>query len=144
MVTRRATYAMGARANAFLDGVRLRCPACRTGRMSPGRFSLMRLHERCPTCDIPFVPGRGESVGGVEAAVYLTALVGSLVAMVMVFARAPTWALVAWVLAAGVAMPLLTYRNFRGAWVGAMYAASAWPAGGDPPRATPPTWPWDE
>lgn len=135
---------MGRVARAFLDGVRLRCPACRTGRMSPRWWTVTRLHDRCPRCDIPFVPGRGESVGGVEAAVYATALVGSLGVMAFVVAGAPRWVLAAWVLGFGVLAPLLTYRNFRGAWVGAMWGAAGWTREGDAPRSSPDVWPWDE
>lgn len=135
---------MGRFGRALLDGVRLRCPACRTGRMTPHWWSVTRLHERCPGCGIPFVPGRGENAGGVEAAVYVTALVGSLGMMAFVIAQAPWWVLVLWVAALGVGGPLLTYRNFRGAWVGAMWGLQGWSRDGDAPRATPGAWPWDD
>ena len=135
---------MGRFGRALLDGVRLRCPACRAGRMTPHWWAVLRLHERCPRCDIPFVPGRGEMAGGVEAAVYVTALVGSLGMMAFVVAQAPWWVLALWVAALGVGGPLLTYRNFKGAWVGAMWGIQAWTREGDPALATPGAWPWDD
>lgn len=135
---------MGRRGRALVDGLRLRCPACRTGRLSPRWWTVTRMHERCPACDIPFVPGRGESVGGVEAAVYATALVGSLGMMALVVARAPVPWLVAWVLGVGVLGPLLTYRHFRGMWLGTMWGLQAWSRDGDAPRSTPRVWPWDD
>ena len=114
--------------------------------MSRAWWSVLQANESCASCGIPFVPGRGESVGGVEVAVYASALLG-LLTFVASPVRAEPWAAFAWIGAFGLVFPLATYRHFRGAWVGVMYAAMPWGADGDPPRRLPddfPALPWDE
>jgi uncharacterized protein (DUF983 family) len=133
---------------ALAAGVRLRCPACRRGRMTRAWWSVLTLRERCEACGIPFVPGRGETVGGVELAVYVSALVGLLGFVgLLTFGSVPLWAQVAWVIAFGALLPALSYRQFRGVWVAAMYAAQPWSVEGDAPHVAPvamPATPWDE
>jgi uncharacterized protein (DUF983 family) len=115
--------------------------------MSPSWRSFLTLHDRCPRCAIPFNPGRGESSGGVELATYVVALLGGIGAIVVVAFGAPWWAVAAWVVLAGVLAPCVSYRNFRGLWVGAMFAAQPWGVAGHAPHVAPvemPPLPWDE
>lgn len=115
--------------------------------MTPRWWTLVTMRERCSECRIPFVPGHGESVGGVEVAVYVSALLGMLGVMALLVAGAPAWAAFAWAFSFGVLFPLLTYRNAKGLWVGTMYAMQAWPPEGDAPHVAPvklPRLPWDD
>jgi uncharacterized protein (DUF983 family) len=129
---------------ALADGGRLRCPACRAGRMSPGRYRFFSMHDACPACGIPFTPGRGESVGGVEIATYATALLGLVGVMTLAILRAPLWELAIFAVGFGTIFPILVYRHAKGLWVGAMYGALAWSVAGDAPHEAPIRIPWGE
>lgn len=129
---------------ALADGIRLRCPACRRGKMSRSAFSFFSMNDACPSCGIPFVPGRGEFVGGVEIATYATVLVGLVGVMALAISRAPWWSFAAFALVFGVAFPILVFRHAKGLWVGAMYGAMKWSASGDAPHVAPVRLPWDE
>lgn len=129
---------------AVADGVRLRCPACRRGKMSPGVFSFFSMNDSCPACGIPFVPGRGEFVGGVEIATYLTVLFGLIGVMALAISRAPWWSFAVFAVVFGVAFPVLVFRHAKGLWVGVMFGALAWKEGGDAPHVAPVRLPWDD
>lgn len=102
------------------DGLRLRCPACRQGRMGKGLFDLQ---PSCPRCGAPFEPEEGDFIGGVLVAYSVTAVLIVIgIYLVAVFtdlsarAQALLWA------AAGTVFVVLTYRNMKGAWVGILHA----------------------
>ena len=139
------TGSMARAALALLATLRLRCPACRAGRMSRAWWSVLQWHDACPACRIPFMPGRGEFTGAIEVTTYATALAG-LVGVVLL-APAPLWAIVAWVALFGVLVPFVGYRHVKALWVGVMFAARPWSLAGDPPHVAPvsmPASPWDE
>ena len=106
------------------------------------------MHERCARCGIPFMPGAGEFTGAVEVTTYLAAFLG--LAFFIFFAPLADITLAAialWVLAFGVAFPLVSYRHLKGLWVGGMWAAKPWPATGDAPHVAPVAMPatvWDD
>jgi uncharacterized protein (DUF983 family) len=132
-------------ARAILATARLRCPSCRAGRMSRAWWSVLQLHDDCPACGLPFMPGRGEFTGAIEITTYLTALAG-LVGIVLIL-PADAWTLAAWVILFGVVVPLVAYRQLKALWVGVMVAARPWGGAGDPPHVAPvamPATPWDE
>ncbi len=102
-------------------GIVLRCPACGAGRLSDG---LLATRDACAQCGAIFEPGRGEFTGALMFAwgiVGLVALTGFFV--LHEFFDVPSWAEWAWLLGAAVLLPLLGYRQVKGAWIGAMYAA---------------------
>jgi hypothetical protein len=44
----------------------------------------------------------------------------------LLLARAPLSWVLAWIVVTTAALPVLTYRNFKGAWMGTMWAAHPW------------------
>ena len=109
-----------------LRGLRLRCPACGVGRMSPRWWSFARLADACPACGVRFEPARGEWSGSLMFAQGFYIALALLGLYALLLARAPLPALVAWGVATTVLLPVLKYRNHKGAWVGTMWAADPW------------------
>ncbi|MFZ5817764.1 MAG: DUF983 domain-containing protein [Bacillota bacterium] len=105
---------------AAWDGLRLRCPACRRGRMADG---AMGLRTRCPHCGAEFEPEEGDFLGAMVVAYAVTALlvvVGVYLVAVLTDLSARDQ-LILWSVA-GTLFLILTYRNMKGAWVGILYA----------------------
>jgi len=95
--------------------------------MSPTRASLGTLRDACPRCGTPFEPARGEWSGALMFAQGAYGALGLLGMFALLLAGAPLAWTIAWIALATVALPILTYRNFKGAWIGAMWAAHPWP-----------------
>jgi uncharacterized protein (DUF983 family) len=104
---------------ALWSGLRLRCPACRLGRLFERR---LRLRETCPYCGVRFERASGESLGGA----YINTALTIVVALGGFFVSQRLWdppaeaQLVFW---AGFALlfPLLSYRVARGLWISVAY-----------------------
>lgn len=95
--------------------------------MSPAWWSVTRLRDACPRCATTFEPARGEWTGALmfgQGFYFSVALLG-LFALPLA-ARATLPILLAWLALSTVAFPLLTYRHFKAAWIGVMWAAKPW------------------
>ena len=114
------------RLRPVLRGLALRCPACGEGAMSPAWWAFTRLRDACPACGTRFEPGRGEWTGALMFAqgFYFTVSLMGLFALILLRQGLP--ALLLWLVLSAVLLPLATYRNFKGAWVGTMWAAKPW------------------
>lgn len=109
----------------LLDGARLRCPACREGRMSRGLFHVA---DACPRCGVAFEAGRGEFTGTVMFAMGFLGLVAlfGYFALVVLLGK-PHLVGVAWAVATGGVIPLFLYRNMKGLWIAALHAFDGLP-----------------
>lgn len=94
--------------------------------MSPAWWAITRVRDACPACATTFHPGRGEWTGALMFAqgFYFSVALLGLFALLLGGAGLP--ALLLWLFLSSVAFPLLTYRNFKGGWVGTMWAARPW------------------
>lgn len=102
--------------------------------MTTAWWALTRLRDACPRCGIRFEPARGEWTGALMFAqgFYFTVALMGLFVLLLNGAELPL--LLAWLVASTVVLPLLTYRNFKGAWTGTMWAAKPWAKPQAPPR----------
>lgn len=101
------------------DGLRLRCPNCRRG---PMYRSFARSHERCPVCGAAFEAEEGDFLGGIILAYAVT--VAIVVIGVYLLDRAGASAelqLAVWA-PFTTAFLGLSYRNWKGAWLGFLAA----------------------
>lgn len=94
--------------------------------MTTAWWALTRLRDACPACGTVFEPARGEWTGALMFAqgFYFTVALMGLFALLLT--GNGLGALLAWLGVSAVLLPLLTYRNFKGAWVGTMWAAHPW------------------
>lgn len=100
--------------------------------MTPRWWALTRLRDACPACGTRFEPSRGEWTGALMFAqgfYFSVALLGLF--LLLLFTETGLAGLFAWLGLSAVLLPLATYRNFKGAWVGTMWAAHPW-EGGNP------------
>lgn len=104
---------------APLRGLLLRCPVCGKGRIGKGRWGL---RASCPACGHRVEGGYGEFTGAMMLAQFGWTLLGLYGWFVFVPQDAPLSWLVAWIVLFGAAIPLLTYRNVKGLWVGILAA----------------------
>lgn len=119
---------LGPMARGAWAGLRLRCPACRRGRMGRGAFGLA---DRCPACGVPFEPEEGDFVGAMLVAYCVTAVLVT-VGVYITAALTPLSARAQWMLWCGFGALFLTgtYRNMKGAWVGILHAMTGLRRGG--------------
>ncbi|HWG90081.1 MAG TPA: DUF983 domain-containing protein [Candidatus Thermoplasmatota archaeon] len=104
---------------ALTDGALLRCPRCRKGRISE---SLFQVNHRCPVCNAPFEPSRGEFTGAVMFGMGFLGFVALMGYFVLYFfLDTPAWFEYGWLVFWVGVFPLLFYRNMRGAWIGALH-----------------------
>lgn len=101
------------------DGFRLRCPHCRTGRLS---YRLFDKLEHCPHCGMELGMGEGDFVGIVMMSYSVTAIFVAFFAwgLYHLVDWPVTSHVLVWGIIVGVWIPL-TYRNFRGLWIAFMY-----------------------
>ena len=103
---------------ALLDGLLLRCPRCRRGRMFSGWFTMRRS---CPVCRLPFERASGEITGGMAINVVVTLFV---VVVGSFFGLSPDVPLVPLLLGLGVfalVFPIAFYPVSRGLWAAVLY-----------------------
>ncbi|MHB8605584.1 MAG: DUF983 domain-containing protein [Thermoplasmatota archaeon] len=95
-------------------GLILRCPACEQGHLYRSFFDI---HARCDACGRDF-DADGEYSGAVALVqgAWAVVAIGGLFPFYVL--GAPLWIMIAWAAATGLALPLATYRNVKGAWVG--------------------------
>lgn len=107
-------------ARAAWDGLRLRCPACRSGSMARGALDLQ---HRCPICGAEFEPEEGDFIGAMLVAYSVTAVlvVIGIYLVSTLTSLSPRSQLLLWCIA-GAGFLVGTYRNMKGAWVGILYA----------------------
>lgn len=84
------------------------------------------MRDACPACGVTFHPARGEWTGALMFAQGFYFAVGLLGLFVLLLGGAGLWTVLAWVALSCALLPLLTYRNVKGAWVGAMWGAGPW------------------
>lgn len=115
-------------ARSLWDGTRLVCPRCHEGAMFE---SYARMHRRCPSCGVDFEGSPGEYTGALMFAQGFFGVLGLMGWFVLEFLLlAPKWVGWTWLVVGGLLAPALLYRNFKGAWFGAMYAAGGFDAPG--------------
>lgn len=119
---------LGPMLSAAWDGLLLRCPKCREGRMGQG---LLGLKSSCPHCGAVFEPEEGDFLGAMVTAYAVTAVllvVGIYLVAVLTDLTAQQQ-LALWSVT-GTLFLILTYRNMKGAWVGILYAMTGLRRGG--------------
>lgn len=106
-----------------LAGLLLRCPRCGRGHVGQGLFGTRRA---CEVCGHAFAEGWGDYTGTMMIAQFLYGAIGlfSWFFLYGALTDEPAWKVVLWVVLFGAALPLLTYRNLRGAWLGMLEAGT--------------------
>lgn len=119
---------LGAMLAAAWNGLLLRCPSCRQGRMGkPG----LGLKSACPHCEVVFEPEEGDFLGAMVMAYAVTSVLIVIgVYLVAVFTNLTAKQQLALWSAAGTLFLILTYRNMKGAWIGILYAMTGLRRGG--------------
>lgn len=110
----------------LLRGLALRCPRCGVGHMSSSLWTVARMRDACPSCGVTFHPARGEWSGALMFAQGIYFALGLLGVFALLLGDAGLWTVLAWIALSCALLPLLTYRNVKGAWVGAMWGAGPW------------------
>jgi uncharacterized protein (DUF983 family) len=105
---------------AMGDGLLLRCPACRQGRMGK---SLTELHHKCANCGITFEPNEGDFIGAmmITYSVLAVFLCFGIFLLIWLTDLSAVAHIIIWSLFS-IAFILLGYRNMKGLWVGILYA----------------------
>lgn len=100
------------------DGFLLRCPKCRRPSIGKG----LDIKSHCDHCGHNMQPGEGDFVGAIMIAYsFLAVILGVLVTTaVILFDLSPYVHLAIW-MPFSVAFLLLTYRNWKGVWVGLLW-----------------------
>ena len=96
--------------------------------MSPSRASFGTLADACSHCGTRFEPSRGEWSGALmfaQGAYGARALLGMFAMLLSNVAM--SW-IIGWIALTTIALPIFTYRNFKGAWIGLMWANHPWGA----------------
>ena len=104
---------------ALLDGLRLRCPRCHSGRMFESAF---RMRRQCPVCGLPFEHSAGEVTGAMMMNFVVTGvvvMVGSL--YFGLFSSAPLGQVLVGLGLFAIIFPIVFYRSSRGIWAGFLY-----------------------
>lgn len=106
---------------ALLAGFLLRCPVCWRGSLFPGPLGYA-MRERCPSCDVEFMPDRGEITGGMAITMVLTSILGiaGVIYLAVFTTLSPVWA-VALLVAIPALFALWFHRHAHGLWVAALY-----------------------
>jgi uncharacterized protein (DUF983 family) len=102
-------------------GLLLRCPRCRRGSLGEGLFGT---RQACGACGQAFAAGWGDSTGTMMLAQFLYGAFG-LFGWFAVWGLSPpqpAWVVAGWIALFGGVLPLLTYRNLRGLWLGILEA----------------------
>lgn len=103
---------------AFLDGLLLRCPRCRRGRMFVTWF---RMRLACPECGLPFERASGEITGGMGVNIVATLALVIVAAALIGFSSVPLLPAFLAMGALVVVFPILFYPSSRGLWVALLY-----------------------
>jgi uncharacterized protein (DUF983 family) len=96
--------------------------------MSPTLASFGTLADACAHCGTRFEPSRGEWSGALMFAQGAYGALALLGMFAMLLTNAPIMWIILWIALTTVALPILTYRNFKGAWIGLMWASHPWGA----------------
>jgi uncharacterized protein (DUF983 family) len=103
---------------ALLDGLVLRCPRCRQGRMF---LSLFKMRKECPVCGMPFEKSSGEITGGMGINTVVTQALVIALALLGWFTTIPLLPLMAGIVAIAIVFPILFYPISRGLWASVIY-----------------------
>lgn len=103
---------------ALLDGLILRCPRCRRGRMFGRGFAM---HRTCPNCGLEFERASGEITGGMGINVVVTLLVVIIGSLFALSPTTPLGPLLIGLFLFAVIFPIAFYRSSRGLWAGLLY-----------------------
>lgn len=106
----------------LVRGASLRCPVC--GK-APLFRSYNRVIDKCRACGADFHASPGEWTGALMFAQGFFGLValGGWYLLLLAGMGPSDWRGIVWLIAWGVVAPLVAYPSFKGAWIGAMYAA---------------------
>lgn len=108
------------RPRCVLDGLLLRCPACRKGKLYA---SPLRINERCPRCGYVFGLRDGEFTGAMMLAQFFWGALGLYGWFVLQYdTDASAATKLGWIVGCIVVLPLASYRHLKGAWVGIVRA----------------------
>jgi uncharacterized protein (DUF983 family) len=105
-------------AGVLLSCARLRCPACRRGRMFRSHFTM---NVRCPVCGLIFERDAGEVTGGVAINTVITALIAVSGAGLAFVTDIPLAPLLIGLVLVTILFPLWFYRYARSLWTGVIY-----------------------
>lgn len=95
------------------------CPRCHRG---PIYRSWTARNERCPVCDANFEPGEGDFLGSMFMAYTgVVLVVGTSILLLGLLTDISLTALLVYGVAASALFLYLTYRNWRGLWIGIIY-----------------------
>jgi uncharacterized protein (DUF983 family) len=101
------------------DGLRLRCPQCRRGRMFAVRFTM---HQSCPLCGLLFERSSGEITGGMGINAFVSETVVFIVGAALGwFTAVPLGPLLGGLTLFAIAFPIAFYRPSRGLWASILY-----------------------
>ena len=104
---------------ALFDGLILRCPRCRRGRMFERGFTM---HRTCPVCGLEFERSVGEITGGMGINTVVTLLVITVCSLVFgLNTSIPLLPLLLVLGAFAIIFPIAFYRSSRGMWAGFLY-----------------------
>jgi len=95
--------------------LRLRCPACGTGKIFRGLFTM---HAECPHCGRPFQRGPGFFLGSIYFNYFVTALLVTISYFAFFFSEVLTdRQLLVVTLGFALAFPLWFFRYARSLWI---------------------------
>ena len=96
--------------------LRLRCPACGTGRLFSGWF---RMNAACPNCGLTYSRGPGYFLGSIYFNYGVTAMIITVTFFSLFLGAGISPDVLLWPLAAfSVLFPLWFFRYARSLWVG--------------------------
>jgi uncharacterized protein (DUF983 family) len=99
----------------FRNAVRLRCPACKTGRIFPG---WMRMADQCPSCSLPLKREAGYFLGSIYFNYGATCVLAGIAYFGLLFGLdAPPGLTLATALAIAAVFPFWFWRYARSFWL---------------------------
>lgn len=103
----------------LFDGLRLRCPNCRRGRMFAQGF---QMYQACPVCGLPYERSSGEFTGGMGINAFVTQTVVFILGAALGWFTSISLPLLLLALVAfAIIFPILFYKPSRGLWAGILF-----------------------
>lgn len=99
----------------FLNAMRLRCPACRQGRIFP---KLMRMAPRCPACGLPLEREQGYFLGSIYFNYGITCVLAGIAYFGLLFGvGVASWIATTTAVAVAMLFPFWFWRYARSLWL---------------------------